>query len=280
MVERPVLVTGAAGRLGHAVVRLADTATPVIGLAGPRADAAVRSLDVADAEAVMAAVGQIRPRAIIHLAAMVGGACSADPDRASTVNVQGTANVAAAARAHGVERMVFLSTAAVYGDQRRRSVAEHDPVNPVGSYATTKLEAEGVLAESGVPADALRVFNIYGPGMRDSLVNRLLSGGVDEVALNGLDGFVRDYIHVDDVARAVLRSAGATEPAFRVLNIGSGIARSNRELLATLPADRLAPVSIGPEVDSYSCADITRARHELGWSAVEPWPPAGFSPEQ
>jgi len=275
MAERPILVTGAAGRLGHAVARLADGPTPLIGVAGPLADAAVRSLDVADAAAVMTVVGQIRPRAIIHLAAMVGGACSADPDRAAAVNVQGTANVAAAARAHGVERIVFLSTAAIYGDQRHRPVAEDDPVDPAGAYATTKLEAERMLAESGVPADALRVFNIYGPGMRDSLINRLISGGDEAVALNGLDGFARDYIHVDDVGRAVLAAVDATTAGMRVLNIGSGIARSNRDLLASLPADRLAPVTIGPEVDSYSCADITRARDELAWSAEEPWPPKG-----
>lgn len=274
MSERPILVTGAAGRLGRAVARLADGSTPLVGLAGPRADSAALSLDVVDAEAVTAAVGQIRPRAIIHLAAMVGGACSADPERAAAVNVRGTAHIAAAAREHGAERIVFLSTAAVYGDQRPRPVTEDDPVSPAGTYATTKLEAEQLLAESGVASTSLRVFNIFGPGMRDSLVNRLLSGGDEPVALNGLDGFVRDYVHVDDVARAVLAAVESSTNGMRVLNIGSGIARSNRDLLATLPADRLAPVTIGPEVDSYSCADITRARAELAWYAVEPWPPS------
>lgn len=276
MDARPILVTGAAGRLGRAVMRLADATAPLVGIASPRVASGEWALDVTDADAVMAAVAQIRPRAIIHLAALVGGACAADPERAATVNVRGTENVAAAARAHGVERIVLLSTAAVYGDKRHRPVTEDNPTDAVGAYAITKLEAERVLADSGVPSDALRVFNIYGPGMRDSLVNRLLGGGSDPVALNGLDGFVRDYIHVDDVARAVLASAAARQPGFRLLNVGSGIARSNRDLLATLPAARLAPVTIGPEVDSYSCADITRARRELDWSLDEPWPPTSL----
>ncbi|MDX2024822.1 NAD(P)-dependent oxidoreductase [Microcella sp.] len=275
MVERPVLVTGAGGRLGQALLRLAAAGPmSIVPMAGPRASSGVRALDVADADAVQTAVGEIRPRAIIHLAALVGAACAADPERAAAVNVRGTAHIAAAAREHGAERIVFLSTAAVYGDQRPRPVTEDDPVSLAGAYATTKLEAEQLLAESGVASTSLRVFNIYGPGMRDSLVNRLLSGGDEPVALNGLDGFVRDYVHVDDVARAVLAAVESTVNGMRVLNIGSGIARSNRDLLATLPADRLAPVTIGPEVDSYSCADITRAQTELAWAPAETWPPS------
>lgn len=275
MRERPVVVTGAGGRLGHALLRLAAAGSPpIVPIAGPRTNLGLRTLDVADAQAVQTAVGEIRPRAIIHLAAVVGGACAADPERATAVNVHGTANIGEAARAHDVERIVFLSTAAVYGDQRRRPVTEADAVDPTGAYATTKLEAEQVLVESGVPTTSLRVFNIYGPGMRDSLVNRLLSGADEPIALNGLDGFVRDYVHVDDVARAVLAAVESTVNGMRVLNIGSGIARSNRDLLATLPADRLAPVTIGPEVDSYSCADVTRARDELAWHSEEPWPPS------
>lgn len=273
MDARPILVTGAAGRLGRAVMRLADASVPLVGVTSPRAAAGGRALDVTDADAVLAAVAKVRPRAIIHLAAMVGGACAADPDRATAVNVRGTAAIAAAAQAHAVERVVLLSTAAVYGDKRHLPVTEDDPTDAVGAYATTKLEAERVLADSGVPSDALRVFNIYGPGMRDSLVNRLLAGGSDPVLLNGLDGFVRDYVHVDDVARAALAAVEVTTAGFRVINIGSGIPRSNREVLASLATAVTAEVVVRAEVDSYSCADISRARSELGWTPRECWPP-------
>lgn len=281
MTSAPTLITGSNGRLGRALLRVGPGQWPLVGVTSPRAPAAGRALDITDAAATLRAIGEIRPRVIIHLASMVGSACEEDPKRAEAVNVTGTANLVAAAEAHSVERIVFVSTAGVYGDSRRRRMLEQDATAPTSVYATTKLRAEQVLADAAglVSACVLRVFNIYGPEMQDSLVTRLLTATADApVRLAGLDGFVRDYVHVDDVARAVLAAADSTAPGFRVLNVGSGVPRSNRDLLGSLASQDRASVTIGPEVDSYSCADITAITRELSWRPIMPWPALPSAP--
>ena len=272
MTPSPVLVTGSHGRLGRALHRVGASEWRLTGTTSRRAPEG--GLDITDAGAVATAVDETRPRVIIHLASMVGGACEADPAGAEAVNVAGTTHLLAAARANGVERIVFVSTSAVYGDTRRRPVSEADETQPTSVYAATKLRAEQALADAGGPVavDALRVFNIYGPEMPDSLVTRLQAATPEPVRLNGLDGFVRDYVHVDDVARAILAAAASDRAGFRVLNVGSGIPRSNRDLLESLPATTRDAVVVGPEVDSYSCADITAIGRELAWRPIEPWP--------
>ena len=271
----PTLITGANGRLGRVVQRMGVGADPTFALGSPRAAGSNGTLDITDASAVYAAFEHARPRVVVHLAAVVGATCTADPSFAHTVNVDGTANLISAAQAFDVERFVFLSTAAVYGDSRRHPVSENDVVQPSGPYAESKLQAESVLSMSAgtMAIDVLRVFNVFGPEMGDSLISRLLSATSTPVSINGLDSFVRDYIHVNDVARAVGAAANSEGLGYRVLNIGSGIPRSNRDLLDSLPAASLSPVTIGPEVESYSCADITAAKESLGWRPIEPWPP-------
>lgn len=281
MMRAPVLITGSNGRLGRALQRVGAGSMELVGVAGARAASARGKLDVTDASAVASVIDEIRPRAIIHLASIVGAACEADPATAEAVNVGGTANLLAAALRFDVERIVFASTAAIYGDSRRRPVAEHDAPMPNGIYAETKLRAEQVLADvsDSLASDSLRVFNVYGPEMPDSLVERLQNATVDApVKLNGLDGFVRDYVHVDDVARALLASADSTAAGFRVLNVGSGIPRSNRDLLDSFPDEVRAAVSVGDEIESYSCADIEAIGKELSWRPLMPWPPIPPSP--
>jgi nucleoside-diphosphate-sugar epimerase len=266
----PVLITGASGRLGRAIQRVAAGDVDVVALDSS-------TVDITDATTLSAAVGLVGPCAIIHLASIVGGACEADPERAEAVNVDGSANVIAAAREHSVSRLVFASTSSVYGDQRRRPVSESDSTAPSGVYASTKRRAEQLLEETAGPVtvDALRVFNIYGPEMPDSLVARLQAATLDAPArLSGLDPFVRDYVHVDDVARAFLAAAGSTATGFRILNVGSGIPRSNRDLLDALPEARRSLVVVGRDIESYSCADITAIARELEWRPTVAWPPS------
>lgn len=270
-----ILVTGANGRLGRALLRVGGSDATLIGMASPRSPGAERILDITDASTTSDAVGALMPSAIIHLASVVGPACEADPETAEAVNVDGTANILAAARAHGVERIVFASTSAVYGDSRRHPVSEQDAPATSGAYAATKLRAERLLAAGAdaVAIDALRVFNIFGPEMPDSLVTRLESATESApVNLGGLDTFVRDYIHVDDVARALLASAASSSSGFRVLNVGRGIPVSNRDLLGMLPPGIRDAVTVSEGSPSYSCADITAIGRELGWKPIMPLP--------
>jgi UDP-glucose 4-epimerase len=278
MTRPPVLVTGANGNLGRALRRVGTSQFSLIGAASPRELGGGLSIDVTSRQSVKMVIDAIRPRAIVHLAAVVGGMCEKEPTKAKRVNVDGTQNLVDAAIAAGVEKIVFISTAAVYGDARRVPLAEDEPPRPTSAYAMTKLEAERVLARGSEDfvVNVLRVFNVYGPGMLDSLVNRLLAASsAKPVQLMGLDGFVRDYVHVDDVARAIVRAVEAHSSGFRVFNVGSGIPRSNRDLLASFPQLPAGAVEVLPAIDSYSCADVAAISRDLGWSPQEPWPPDG-----
>ena len=278
MTTRPrLLVTGAAGSIGQRVRRRLESdgieasylvnSVPI----GWEDDPAVDAVDITDGTRVAAVIAARRPTAIIHLAALTGGACAADPERATAVNADATRSLAESAAASGVARVVLASTSAVYGDQYVEPVHE-DGVLVLGSiYAQTKRQAEVSLAEVAVAADgltaiALRIFNVYGPGLASSLANRLVAATPQQpVSLAGLDGFLRDYVHVDDVADALVRAALVPlDAAWSIVNVATGTATSNRAL-----ADALAPVhfAVGDPVLSYSCGNAQRARQLLGFSA-------------
>ena len=276
MTYSPVLVTGANGKLGRELNRVGIPSADIITSSNSRIIEAASYLDVTNRESVELVVDEVRPRVIVHLAAVVGCPCEEDPTRARDVNVRGTQNVAFAALNSGVEKIVFVSTAAVYGDARRRPLSEHDTPAPASTYAATKFDAERVLDgySESIAVDVLRVFNVYGPGFPESLVNRLLAtSGAKSIQLMGLDGFVRDYVHIDDVARAIALAAQSRSSGFRVFNVGSGIPRSNRNLVESLLLAGESAVEIGPEIESYSWADVTAIKRELGWEIREPWPP-------
>jgi nucleoside-diphosphate-sugar epimerase len=270
-----LLVTGASGSIGRRLRARLDAehydASYIVSPRSPAAgaDSAVDAVDITDTDAVRAIVLRRRPDVIIHLASVTGAACEADPELAVAVNVDAVRSLAGIAADGGVSRVVLASTSAVYGDQYHAPIDETGPLVLTSRYADTKRRAELALAEAtedspNLSAVALRIFNVYGPGMTGSLANRLAEATDDRaVTLAGLDSFVRDYIHVDDVARALLLAAEADLPdRWSILNIGSGIPTSNRALVAAL-----APV-LFTETEaraSYSCADVTSARDILGF---------------
>lgn len=266
-----VLVTGAGGAVGRRLVASLHNhgthqVSAVLSPRAPQPYPGEFAVDVADATAFRAVLQKVRPDAVVHLAGLTGSACTDNPDRAAAVNTASTTTLVSAADDFGIQRLVFASTSAVYGDAYSAPVDESGPCVPMSVYAHTKYaaELELVKAESAQTV-CLRVFNVFGPGLSGSLVNRLqASTALDPVQLRGLDCFARDYIHVDDVVDALESALVSTLPAQHFLaNIGSGVATSNRDLLA-----RLAPAAHGSIVepqDSYSCADITAAGQWLGF---------------
>lgn len=279
MTPRPkLLVTGAGGGIGRRLrARLEADGSDASYLVGPRSsvpsdDPAVDVVDITDTTALRAAVERRMPAAIIHLAAITGAACDSDPERAVAVNVDAVRSLAEIARGAGVARMVLASTSAVYGDHYASPIAEDGPLELGSRYAETKRGAElamaaGAETPGGVEAIALRIFNVYGPGMTGSLANRLVaSTGSTPVVLAGLDTFVRDYVHIDDVVDALLRAAATPGlTAWSVVNVGTGRPTSNRQLVAALE-----PVEVveGEARASYSCADVAAARDLLGFTAT------------
>lgn len=217
-------------------------------------------------------VARKRPDAIVHLAALVGGVCDRRPEEARALNTSVTAWLAIKTN---VPRFVFASSAAVYGRHVLRPLAEDTPPEPPTLYGRTKLEAEHAIEDVAGDGDThfttLRVFNVYGHGIEKSLVERLRTAtAVQPAQLFGWNNFYRDYVHVDDVAIAI-QSAACAEletPGLKVVNIGSGVARSNAMLVDEMTAAGLSVQyqRTGTEdLPDYSWADIGRAAELFGF---------------
>jgi UDP-glucose 4-epimerase len=262
-----VLVTGATGQLGRYVQdrfqtldRFACTFVPGPSGGGP---------NLANTSVIRELVADARPDIVLHLAGLVGGACEADSARTASINVDAVDVLARSAADAGATRFIFASSAAVYGDQASEPVLETAPTKGRSAYAESKIAAEQILEgldTVGLDRVSLRIFNVYGAGFAGSLVERLLAATAENpITLNGLDGFVRDYVHAEDVAAAFEASVSAPG-GFRVYNVGSGEPISNRELVRRLERHHPLHYLVTDGQPSFSCADISLARRELGFA--------------
>ncbi len=214
--------------------------------------------------------------ALIHLAAVSrDGDCRRDPAAAASVNVSGTLNVLAAARAAGIPRIVFASSEWVYsGCTPGRPFTEETPIdiNRVTSeYALTKLAGERLLAMAaagGLSVAALRFGIVYGPrpdnwSAVESLFEACRPGGTVET---GSAATARCFVHVDDVAAAILAACRGT--GFRVYNIGGPLASLGDVIAASCRIHGSAPrlAERDPANPSVRAIDSSRARDELGWT--------------
>ncbi|GAA2079990.1 NAD-dependent epimerase/dehydratase family protein [Pseudolysinimonas kribbensis] len=253
-----VLVTGADGRIG---ARLPQTP----GVSWIRASHA--ELDVADRAAWREALTAKRPEVVVQLAGMTSA--GTDPGAMRRVNVDAVRLLAEEAARAGAG-IVLASSAAVYGDRHERPVDESSALDGVGPYAESKIAAEELLSTAVVRGDlraaaALRIFNVFGPGMRDSLVNRLQSAVAGPpVPLRGPRGFVRDYVHVDDVGEALARAARGLEPGWLPVNVGRGIPVDNQDLAGSLGLTEGVAFVWADGPPSFSCAVVDRAAAVFG----------------
>jgi len=173
-----LLVTGAAGMLGQAVVSAATRLGHDVA-ALPRAE-----LDITDAERVRRALGAVQPAAIVNCAAWtdVDGA-EADEAATTRVNGDGTANVAAAAAALGV-RLVHVSTDYVFDGTKTTPWLESDPVAPLGAYGRSKLAGEEAIVAAGGEHAIVRTAWLFGAGGTNFVDTMLrLAEERDEVAV-------------------------------------------------------------------------------------------------
>lgn len=289
---RRYLVTGGAGFVGsHLVEALVHGGSDVRVLdnlsTGQEANLAdVRSAielvrgDVRDLDAVRAAMAGVD--AVFHLAAIPSVARSvSDPLETFAVNVQGTQHVLSAALAAGVRRVVYASSAAIYGNPTRLPVAEDQQPAPLSPYGAHKLAGEHlchVFAHTlGLETVALRYFNIYGPRQDPSspysgVISKFLEAsraGAHPV-IYGDGEQTRDFVHVADVVRANLLAARSGAASGRAFNVGTGRAISLNELLRVAMRALSAeghPVRGESRAGDirHSVADITQARLALGY---------------
>lgn len=219
---------------------------------------------------------------VYHLAARVHVPESLQyPREYNTVNVGGTVCVLEAMRDAGVRRVVLASSGAVYGEQAEQPVREDMPPNPQSPYAVSKLAAEYYVRTIGllwgIEAVCLRIFNAYGPGQPlrasfppviPSFLQRILSGG--SVIIHGDGSSTRDFVYIDDVVDALVTAGNASNVDRRVINVGSGVETSVRDLLRLVErvTGREAQTlnSRTPSGASRLCADLTLAREVLGYA--------------
>lgn len=287
-----VLITGGAGFIGaataaalldggHSVTLLDNFASGDLGRsrAGELRLRGARVLegDILDAGILAEALEDAG--AVVHLAAMASVAASvADPAACFRCNLEGTRAVSAAASARGIHRFVFASTAAVYGMEPDLPSSESGTLAPASPYAESKIESERHLAslrEEGFEPVLFRFFNVYGPGQDPgSSYSGVITRWVDAlrrrapVTVFGDGSQTRDFVHVDDIAAAIVRSLAAPGAPAGAVNVGSGRSTSLLELLGYLadalgerPDVRFAPSRTGDVL--HSRADISRLIREF-----------------
>lgn len=272
-----VLVTGANGRLGRRLVgalrRMPAYDVRAVCGTSEAATANGGRLDLSEPDDIRRVMTDADPHVIVHLGASVGARCDDDPAQAERVNVIGTGVLAETLAGRDGARMIFASTAAVYGRDSAGTIPESAVGAPSSLYGRQKLRAEELLERTAVAsggaltAVALRIFNVFGPGFDSSLVERLRrSSPALPVELWAMDEFVRDYVHVDDVVDAIILSMSAElQLPFTAINIGSGVGLSSRQLVRSLSA--ASPVFYAAKTGrpSSSVANIRSARELLGF---------------
>lgn len=288
-----VLVTGAAGFIGSRLCqRLLDFGIEVHGLDDLSRGSLekIRMLknrgmlfhkaDIRDGAAVLDVLSDVRPDAVIHLAALISVEESMRfPELYMEVNAEGTKKLVDAANKAGVSRLVHASSAAVYGEPIKLPVAEDHPTRPLSPYGLSKLMSEEYVVSGFMGREKsliFRIFNVYGPGQRPEyagvitkFMERLSEGRPPIIFGDGNQ--TRDFIHVDDVVEAFIRALEIPLERATIVNLGSGrpvkiieLARIMTKLYGMEAEPIHAPPRPGDIRDSY--ADISLARKVLGWS--------------
>ncbi|MBN9375953.1 MAG: UDP-glucose 4-epimerase GalE [Cellulomonas sp.] len=249
---------------------------------------------VLDVDLVRSAIAEHGVDGVVHLAGFkYAGVSVSRPLHTYEQNVTGTVHLLAAMAAEGVERIVFSSSAGVYGTPDVERVTEATPTTPESPYGESKLIGEWLLADqgraTGLRHTSLRYFNVVGSGTPELydtsphnlfplIFEALLAGRTPRI--NGADyptpdgTCVRDYVHVADLADAHVAAAQALAvgaPLEKVYNLGSGDGVSVRQIMDAVA--QVTGIAFAPEVGPRRPGDPARivasgelAARDLGWA--------------
>ncbi|THD44703.1 MAG: NAD(P)-dependent oxidoreductase [Bradyrhizobium sp.] len=279
-----VLVTGAYGLIGHqSVLALREAGFEAL----PTDISTERPLD-ADFEASPLSISRVEPLnqflkthgigAIVHAAGVSGPMLGRDqPHTVLSTNAGGVLDLYEAARLASVRRIVLLSSAAAYGETGEAPVDERTPLGAVDAYGVSKICSEQIArayASHGVDTVVLRPCWVYGVRRRTTCVIKTMVAD----ALHGQRtrlpygvGFPRQFVHVADVARAVVAALTTSKGLQSAFNLADG-GRYNLDDVARLVSERLPAARIdlasGPDPDDVICGplNISAADAKLAWS--------------
>lgn len=281
----PILLTGITGFMaGHLAQRLLAEGAAVRGtVRRPQAfevsetakllrGSEVVPADLLDPEALRSAAQGCR--AVVHIAAWTGGAELSDAE-GLRVNIEGTRNVLAAAQAAGVERFVYLSSVAVYGINRAPLIDESMPTPAVGqAYPDSKIVAEKLVRESGLPFVIIRPASTYGPRGSAWTVGPIEQIKAGRLVLLGADQGLVTPGYIDNVVDGLLLALGHPAAVGEAFNLCDDRAVTYREFYLAyarmLGLDRL-PTVPGWFALLARSAPASVARRLLGRPAVGPW---------
>jgi UDP-glucose 4-epimerase len=277
---RRILVTGGSGFIGRQVVaalREAGAVVRVVDLvAHPDPSVEVVRGDIFDRGVVEAAFDGGHD-GVVHLAAVTSVLKSVEqPELTWRTNVAGTHNVLECAREAGASALVFASTNAVTGPMEEPAITERARLRPLTPYGASKAAGEMMMsaytAVYGVRCTALRLTNVYGPGMqaKDSIVARLMRairlGGSFEIYGDGTQ--VRDYVHSADVVAAAQRALTDEQWSGPVV-IGTGVSLSVLDVVDEVRRVTGAALDVGhgpAKVGEMPAVIVDPARaRSLGW---------------
>lgn len=294
MVQRKILVTGAAGFIGsnlaedlvkegHSVKIIDDFSSGNVnnirGLFNYKDFKMIRG-SVTNKELV--AKASLGTDVIFHLAAQVHVDRSIiEPRHTFEVNTLGTLNVLDAALENDIELVVYASTSEVYGSAKRVPMSEDHPLNPASPYAASKAAADRLCFSYyntyKLPVVIVRCFNTYGPRQRDTgyaaaipkFLRRALSGMPPVIYGDGKQ--TRDYMYVKDAVNAYkLVMKSYKNVLGKAVNFGTGKEITIQELASTilgLCGKRMKPIHVAPRTGEVKrlCADISLAKKELNF---------------
>ena len=254
-----VLVTGGSGFIGtHLCQYLHSLGNHVISLDTMHTDSHPWECITAD---IRDSLQFDRIDYIVHLAAQISVPQSINnPDETLSINVDGTKSIISAAETVGVKKIIFASSAAVYGDCDQIPISEGAPLIPQSPYAVSKIVGEELLLRSKIETCSLRFFNVYGPGQSSEggyaavipAFKKAISLG-KECTIFGDGTQVRDFVHVHDLVR-IIGLCLETEELPREMNVASGIGISLLELIGTL--NELHPEMLPPVFAEERAGDI------------------------
>jgi nucleoside-diphosphate-sugar epimerase len=269
-----VLVTGAQGFIGRALVAFAEAAgARVVGI--DRGEA-----DVCNAQDLERVLTRVKPEVVLHAAGLVDW--RQDPRLVPSmlaVHVLGTANLLEAARRAGAARVVCFGSAGEYG-AAPSPVSEDGPTEPLDPYSTSKYAATALALlyhrSFALQTTVVRPFNVYGPGEPDgrlfpSLFRQALQGGGDFDCTEGTQ--IRDFVHIDDVVEGAWRAALAVSAGGVVVNLGTGRGTSVRNAIECAvgvsggivrPRFGALPYRKGEPIELVAAID--RCQSVLGWT--------------